>query len=169
MPSGQGAAEVDRRKGATRSAFVRLKRSLWGRREISTATKECIYQAIVRAILLYGCEMRPLRAVDLQKLEVFVNDCLHYILRCCRIDCVRTTTLRRRLNLRPLPSVLLQRHLRWFGHAARRPEGELICDLLLPTSLPNWRKRVGGQLKAWTSTIKDDLAALSSPQVVDLR
>ena len=32
MPSGQGAADVESRIGAARSAFVRLKRSLWGRR-----------------------------------------------------------------------------------------------------------------------------------------
>ena len=80
MLSGQGAAEVDRHIGAARSTFVRLKRSLWGRREISTATKGRIYQAIVRTILLYGYKMWPLRVVDLQKLEVFNNDYLHYIL-----------------------------------------------------------------------------------------
>ena len=38
---------------------------------------------------------------------------------------------------------------RWFGHAAWHSEGALICDLFLPASLPNWRKRVGGQLKTW--------------------
>ena len=141
MPSGQGAAEVERRIGAARSAFVRLKRSLWGRREISTATKGHIYQAIVRTILISGCETWPLRAVDLRKLEVFDNYCLRYILRCHQIDRVSTTTC---LNLRPLPPVLLQRRLRWFGHAARRPEGELIRDVLLPTSLSNWRKRACG-------------------------
>ena len=94
---------------------------------------------------------------------------LRYILRCHRVDRVPTTTLRRRLNLRPLPTVLLQRRLRWFGNAARRPEGELIRDVLLPPSLPNGRKRVSGQLKTWASTIKNDLAALSGPQVVGLR
>ena len=99
------------------------------------------------------------------------NDCLRYILRCCRIDRVPTTTLRRRLNLRPLPPVLLQRRLRWFGHAAGRPEEELIHDVLPPAapSLPNKRKRIGGQLKTWASTIKDDLAGLSGPQVLGLR
>ena len=44
-----------------------------------------------------------------------------------------------------------------------------IHDVLLPTSLPNWSKCVVGQLKTWASTIKDDLAALSGPQVVGLR
>ena len=160
---------MERRIGAARSAFVRLKRSLWGRREISTAAKGCIYQAIVWTILLYGCKTWPFRGVDLRKLEVFDNDCLHYILRCPGIDRVPTTTLRRRLNLRPLPSVLLHRRLWWFGYAARRPEGERISDVLLPSSLPNWRKRVGGLLKTWASTIKDNLAALSGSQVVGLR
>ena len=56
-----------------------------------------------------------------------------------------------------------------FGTFYDVAEGELIRDLLLPTSLPNCRKRVGGQLKTWASTIKDDLAALSGPQVVGLR
>ena len=142
-PSGQGAAEVDRRIGAARSTFVRLKRSEWGRREISTATKGRTYQAIVRTILLYGCETWPLRAVDLRKLDVFDNDCLRYILRCRRIY-VPTTILRDRLNLRSLPPVLLQSRLRWFGHASRRPEGELIRHVLLLPSLPNCRKRAAG-------------------------
>ena len=169
MPSEQGAAEVDHLIGAARSAFMHLKQSLWERQEISIATKGRIYQAIVWTILLYGCETWPLRAVDLRKLEVFDNECLCYILQCCWIDCVPTTTLCHHLNLHPLAPVLLQRHLRWFGHAARRPEGELICDVLLPTSLLNWWKHIGGQLKMWASTIKDDLAALSGPQVVGLR
>ncbi len=34
----------------------------------------------------------------------------------------------------------MQRRLRWFGHAARRPEGELIKALLLPTP-PRTRRR----------------------------
>ena len=130
MPSGQVAAEGERRRGAERSAFVRLKRSLWVLREISTATKGRIYRAIVRMILLYGCETWPLTAVDLRKLDVFDNDRLRYILRCCQFDRVPTTTLRCRLNLRPLPPVLLQRRLWWFGHAAQRPVGELILLFL---------------------------------------
>ena len=108
MPCEQDAAEVERRIGAARSAFVCLKRSLWRRREISTSTKGCIYQAIVRTIP-YCCETWPLRAVVIRKLEVFDNNCLRYILRCRRIDRVPTTTQRHHLNLRPLPPVLLQR------------------------------------------------------------
>ena len=101
------------------------------------------------------CKTWPLRAVDLRKLEVFDNDCLRYILQCCRIDRVCTTTLRRRLNLRHLPPIPLQRRLRWFGHAARLPEGELIRDVLLPSSLPNWwaAEDVGQNNQGWPSSI----------------
>ncbi len=49
-----------------------------------------------------------------------------------RGDCVPTVEMRRRLRLTSTPAQLAQR-FRWFGHAARRPEGELIKDLLLPT------------------------------------
>ncbi len=47
---------------------------------------------------------------------------------------------------------LVQRKLRWLGQVARRPDGGLIKDLLLPTP----RGRIEGQLKSWVSTIKGD-------------
>ncbi len=62
-------------------------------------------------------------------------------------------------------ALLVQRRIRWFGHAARRPEGELIKDLLLPTPPRTLRRRAGGQLKTWATTIKADLELLSGPRV----
>ncbi len=53
-------------------------------------------------------------------------------------------SLRQRCSLRALPSVLLQRRLRWFGHASRRAPGEIIRDVICPTPLQTWRKRRGG-------------------------
>ncbi len=50
-------------------------------------------------------------------------------------------------DLTSTSSQLVQRRLRWFGHAARRPNGEMIRDLLLPTPLRTWRRRTGSQLK----------------------
>ncbi len=43
-----------------------------------------------------------------------------------------------------------------FGHAARRPDGEMIKDL--PTPPRMWRRRTGGQLKTWATTISSELA-----------
>ncbi len=87
----------------------------------------------MRSILLYGCETWPVRVDDERMLEVFDNDSIRRILRVRRRDCVPSVELRRRLSLTGIPALLVQRRLRRFGHAARRPEGELIKDLLLPT------------------------------------
>ncbi len=62
--------------------------------------------------------------------EVFDNDCIRRILRVKRKDYVPSVELRRRLSLTSIPALLVQRRLRWFGHATRPPEGELIKDLL---------------------------------------
>ncbi len=98
-------------------------------------------------------------------LEVFDNDRIRRILRVRRRGCVPSVELRRRLCLTSILALLVQRRLRWFGHAARRPEGKLIKDLLLPTPPRTWRRRTGGQLKTWATTIKADLEPISGPRV----
>ncbi len=98
-------------------------------------------------------------------LEVFDHDSIHRILRVRRRDCVPSVELRRRLCLTSIPVLLVQRRLRWFGHAARRPGGELLKDLLFPTPPHTWRRRAGGQLKTWATTTKADLKPISRPRV----
>ncbi len=97
-------------------------------------------------------------------LEVFGNDSIRRILRVRRRDCALSVEQRRRLCLTSVPALLVQRRLRWFGHAACRPEGELIKDLLLPTPPRTWRRRTRGQLKTWAITVKADLEPLSGPR-----
>ena len=91
------------------------------------------------------------------------------ILRLRRSDREPLVRIRQRLKIGPLRQVLQQRRLRWFGHAARRPEGELIKDVLMASPLPSWRKRIGGQLLTWSATLKKDLTWISGPQVVGVR
>ncbi len=125
--------------------------SVFGR-EISLHTKGRVYQAVVRSILLYGCETRPVRVADESMLEVFPPHSTRKAQRLCDIRGTVAPPLPYKF-----PTLLLQRKLRWFGHAARRPDGELIKGLLLPTSPHTWRRRTGGQLKTWATTIKADL------------
>ncbi len=139
VANGQGTEEIRSRITLARSAFSRLQPCLWSRREIS------LHQAVVRSILLYGCEVWSVLVADKRMLEVFDNDSIRRILRVRRRDSVPLVELRRRLFLTSI-LLVLRRH-RWFGHAARRPENELIKDLLLPTPPRTWRRRAGGQLK----------------------
>ncbi len=66
-------------------------------------------------------------------LEVFKNESLHRIQRVMRTVCAPSVQLRR-IRLTSIPALLVQRRLRWLGHAVRRPEGELIEGLLPHTS-----------------------------------
>ncbi len=163
VANGQGTEEIRSRINLARSAFSRLQSCLRSRREISLRTKGRVYQAVVRSILLYGYEIWPVRVADERMLEVFDNDSIHRILRVRRRDYVPSVELRRRLTR--IPPLLVQRRLRWFGHTARRPEGELIKDLLLPTPPRTWHRRTGGQLKTWATTTKADLEPISGPRV----
>ncbi len=56
-----------------------------------------------------------------------------------------------------------------FGHAARRPADEIIREFINPEAPVHWRKKRGGQLKTWMTTLKEDLARLSGPAVYGLR
>ncbi len=95
----QAKDEISGRIGLVRSAFTRLKTTLWSRREIPLKTKGRIY----------GFETWPFREEDLRRFEVCDNDRLRCILRRLRRDRVRCSTIRQRCSLRALPSVLLQR------------------------------------------------------------
>ncbi len=127
--NGQGTEKIRRRVNLACSGFSRLRSLLEG----SLHTKGKVYQAVMRSILLCGCETWPVRLADERTLEVFNNDSIRRILRVNQRDCVPSVEVARRLCLTDIPAPLVQRKLRCFGHAARRPEGELIKDLLLPT------------------------------------
>ncbi len=71
VANGQGTEEIRSRINLARSAFSRLQSCLWSRREISLRTKGRVYQAVVRSILLYGCETWPVRVAGEMMLEVF--------------------------------------------------------------------------------------------------
>ncbi len=62
-------------------------------------------------------------------------------------DRVPTVELRRHLLLTSISALLVRRRLCWFGHVARRPEGELIKNRLLPLPPCTWWK-----LMSWMPT-----------------
>ncbi len=69
VANSQGIEEIRSRINFARSAFPRLQSCLWSRREISLRTKGRVYQAVVRSILIYGCETWPVRVADERMLE----------------------------------------------------------------------------------------------------
>ncbi len=103
IASDQGTEEIRSRINLARSAFSRLQPCLWSRREMSLRTKGRVYQAVVRSILLYGCETWPIRVSDERMLEVFDNDSTRRIPRVRRRDCVPSVEVCRRVRTFSFP------------------------------------------------------------------
>lgn len=77
------------------------------------------------------------------------------ILRRRRTDYVSCPELRSRCPLDAVLSILLQRQLKWFGHAAR---GRRV-----DTKSASGATLLLGHIKSWTATLKKGIAMLSGP------
>ena len=73
-------AEIRARIGTAMAAMARLNR-IWSSKNISLPTKLKLYRALVKTIVLYGCETWTLLAVTENKLQAFENKCMRKILR----------------------------------------------------------------------------------------
>jgi len=104
--AGQGKNEIEACINSARSAFCPLQTRLWSRSEVRPATKVRIYRALVRTVLLYGCETWPIIKADLHSLEVFGHYCLHRLLRVRPLDMVSNIEVRRRCQVQPIPQLL---------------------------------------------------------------
>ncbi len=76
---------------------------------------------------------------DERMLAVFDNDNIRRSLHLKRRDCVPKGKVLDHLWLTGIPVQLVKTRFRWFGHAVRRPVGELLRDLLYTPPL-SWRK-----------------------------
>ena len=170
LPNGQAYKEVDNRIAHARSAFVRLKKTLWERREISLKTKSRVYQAAIRPVLLYGCETWPLRKEDIRHLEAFDHWCMRRILRVSWRDRISNVEVRKRCcDIPPLSITVQHRRLQWLGHLLRKNHSELSRQSLFSSANPGWKCRCGGQTKTWLKTIKSDVDQLGLHFVYGVR
>ncbi|CAH8849866.1 unnamed protein product [Trichobilharzia szidati] len=158
--------EISNRIMKARVAYINLCH-LWRRRDVSLAVKGRVYNASVRAVLLYACETWPLRAEDVRRLCVFDHRCLR------RIACVRwhhrvsNSEVRRRVfehsgDHHSLSVVIWKHQLRWLGHVLRMSSQRLPYRSLFASPGTGWKRRRGGQSMTWRRGMKDICARLAS-------
>ncbi|KAG5453090.1 hypothetical protein CSKR_106262 [Clonorchis sinensis] len=98
-----------------------------------------VYQATVRAVLLYGCETWPVRAAELGRLQVFDNRCLRTIARVGWCRRIRNEAVRKRVlgcaTGTSIEECVQHQKLRWLGHVLRMPNHRLPKRVLF--SVPN--------------------------------
>ena len=168
-PSGQPVEEVKARISAAHAVFAQLNKSLWRRREISLRTKIKIYKAVVRSVLLYGAETWCMREEERRQLEVFDHSCLRRVTRTRWQDRISNADVRKKCELDVVTRTIQERRLRWLGHVLRRPDTEIINQVLHAKPLRGWKQRRGGQRKTWLDTVKEDVTPLSGPTVYGLK
>ena len=71
--------EVNNRLSKANSAFGRLRKKVWDRREINQETKLKVYMAVVLTVLLYACESCTVYSRHARKLNHFHTKCLRII------------------------------------------------------------------------------------------
>ena len=123
-------ARIDRASGA----FGSVRKEIFTNRNINFEAKKIIYEGIILAILLYGCESWCLTEKLYKKLRLFHHRCLRAMCRVTRWHTwkhhVSNEELMNRTNLRPIDSYINKRQLQWAGHVMRMPSNRLPRKIL---------------------------------------
>ncbi|VDP65172.1 unnamed protein product [Schistosoma curassoni] len=143
--------EINARIVKTRVAYANLGH-LWRIRDISLAVKSRIYNASVRAVLLYACGTWPLRVEDVRRLSVFDHRCVRRIADIQWQRHVGNADVRHRVfghrDDNSIGVTVLKHRLRWLGHVLRMSSQRISRRALFAESGTGqiWRC---GQCLAW--------------------
>ncbi|KAI8519370.1 hypothetical protein Bbelb_026270 [Branchiostoma belcheri] len=112
--------------------------------------------------MLYASETWTLYRRHIRSLERFHIRCLQRILGLKWWHKVPHVEIRRRANVDPMETILLQRQLRWTGHLIRLPPNRLPRQVLYG-ELTHGRRAVGGQYKRFKDCLKHNLKKCDIP------
>ena len=155
--SGDLTNEIQRRINLASSAFGRLSKRVFGKKNLTIYTKIVVYNAVVISTILYGCvtwvpyrrHIRLLESFHIRRLQLILG------LRCWHK--VTHSEIRSRAGTPTIESMLLHRQLRWLGHVIRLPHCVLYGQVKLG------RRSVGGQKKRFKDHIKSILKTCNIP------
>lgn len=147
--------DVNSRLGKARAAFNIL-RPVWNSRSISQNTKIRIFNSNVKSVLLYGCETWAVTNKSTNKLQVFTNKCLRYILKAYRENSLSNTDLWRTAKQKPVGEEIAKRKWGWLGHTLRKPTTNITRQALEWN--PQGKRRVGRPKKTWRRTIHEEVS-----------
>ncbi|CAH8624057.1 unnamed protein product [Schistosoma bovis] len=156
--------EINARIVKARAAYANLSH-LWRLRDVSLAVKGRIYNASVRAVLLYACETWPLRVEDVRRLSVFDHRCLRRIADIQWQHHVSNAEVRHRVfghrDDNSIGVTILKHRLRWLGHVLRMSSQRIPRRALFADSGTGWMKRRGGQCMTWCRGMKESCKGLA--------
>ena len=153
--SGDPTDEIQRRVNLASSAFCRLIKRVFSNRNLTEHTKIAVYEAVVIATILYGCEswvpyrrhIRPLEFINIRRLQL-----IHGLRWWNKVT---HSEIRSWAEVPSIESMLLHCLLRWLIHVIRMPDSRLPHRVLYG-QLKHGYRSVGGQ----KNRFKDHINAL---------
>ena len=105
--------------GKASAAYGKLRERLWDNHHVSLRVKFKVYKAIVLSTLLYGAETWTVYRTHVKKLNAYMMRHLRETMKITWKDRVSNDEIYRRSGLAPMTDILIERNLRWTGHAHR--------------------------------------------------
>ena len=125
------ACNIDTRIGKASAVLRALHYSVVMRRELSKKAKLSIFKAIFVPILTYGHEYWVMIERMRSQMQASEMRFLRRIERVTLFNKVRSSEIRKSLNIEPLLLRIERSQLRWFSHESRMPQERLPKQALL--------------------------------------
>ena len=150
---GRQDEELDTRIGKASAVMRALHYSVVMKRESSKKAKLSIFKAVFVPIHTYGHESWVTTERMRSQVQASEMRFLRRIEGLTLINKVRSSEIRKTLNIEPLFLRIERSQLRWFGHVSRMPQERLPKQTLLAKA--NGRRPVGRPRTRWTDYIAD--------------
>ena len=150
---GRQDEELDTRIGKASAVMRALHYSVVMKRELSKKAKLSIFKAVFVPILTYGHESWIITERMRSQVQASEMRFLRRIEGVALFNKLRSSEIRKSLNIEPLLLRIERSQLRWFGHVSRMPQERLPKQALLAKA--NGRRPVGRPRTRWTDYIED--------------
>ena len=144
---------MDTRIGKASAVMRALHYSVVMKRELSKKAKLSIFKAVFVPILTYGHESWVMTERMRSQVQASEIKFLRRIEGVTLFNKVRSSEIRKSLNIEPLLLRIERSQLRWFGHVSRMPQERLPKQALHAKA--NGRRPVGRPRTRWTDYIED--------------
>lgn len=115
---------LSRSKKATQ-IYYQLNKTIFGKTEISTKTKNQIYNAVAVPTMIYGSETWPLTIKQGSKMTATEMKYLRKIAGKTKRDRCKNNDIRESLKQKALVTIIEEKQLKWYGHVQRMNAGSL--------------------------------------------
>ena len=152
--NGGADKDVELRINKARHAFRTL-RPVWLSSQLSINTKIRIFNTNVKPVLLYGCETWKTTQSLNNKLQVFINSRLRYILKVWWPNKISNKELWKKTKQEEISTTIKRRKWSWIGHTLRKDPTNTTKQAL--DYNPQGKRRQGRPKINWRRSTLQDL------------